>query len=421
MTSPLRSARPRPGRYRILALLTSAQLGSAVIQQGFGVMAPFLVVQFGVSKTQLGVLFGGMFLGTATFAMLAGVLTDRLGERRMIAISAGLMTLALLVAASVPSFGWLVVAMTVFGIAYAASAPTGTRAILAWFDRDRGFAMAFRQTGVTLGGMTAALLLPFVTLHFGGYRSALLASAVLVAVPAALAVAVYRDPKHGRPRAPQSFVRLVRGLPAIARDRRVLAICGTAISLVSLQQALGGFLTITNVVVVGLSPTTAAAAFACAQGAATFGRLFWGWVSDRFFDGERIGLLAALSVLGAIAAFCVGSLRPETRLFAFPAAVLVGLGGAGWNGLQVAALGEIGGAERAGSVLGFALTVIFGASAVAPPVFGAIADRSSLDTAWFTFAGIALLGVIPPVWLHLTGSAVHRVRFFPGGARGTDD
>jgi MFS family permease len=396
------------GRYRVLALLTSAQIGAAIVQQGLGVLAPFFIAEFAISKAQLGVVFGSMFLGTAAFTALAGALTDRLGERRMIAISATLMTLSLVGAAAFESYPWLVTSMTLFGVAYASSAPAGTRAVLAWFDHNRGFAMSFRQTGVPLGGMVGALFLPFAALHFGGYRGALLASAVLVAVPAAVAVAIYREPVGEHPRARGHFVDILRELPVLARDPRLITIAAIAIAMVSLQQAMNGFLTVTNVNVVGLSPTTAALAFACAQGSATFGRLFWGWFSDRVLGGERIGLMGALAALGALSAFAVGSLTPATAALAIPAAMLIGLGAAGWNGIQVAALGEIGGARRAGSVMGLALTVIFGASAVAPVVFGALADRTSLDTAWFAFGAFALLGVLPPMWLRSYRRAAER-------------
>jgi ACS family hexuronate transporter-like MFS transporter len=388
-------------RYGILALLTSAQIGSAVIQQGIGVLAPFFIAEFAVSKAQLGVLFTAMFFGTTCFTLLAGALTDRLGERRMIALSGSLMTLALLNAALIENYTWLVASMALFGMSYAGSAPAGTRAVLAWFDRDRGFAMALRQSGVTLGGLVGALMLPFAALHFGGYRGAMLASAVLIAVPTLTVWIVYREPRDAQPHAARSFLTILREMPALARDPRLIAVAATAITLVSLQQAMNGFLTVTNVTVVGLSPTTAALAFGCAQGAATFGRLFWGWVSDRFLGGERIGLLGVLAVLASFAAFAVAWLTPQTAGLAIPVAMLIGVGAAGWNGLQVAALGEIAGPHRAGSVLGIALTVIFGASAVAPVVFGSIADHTSLAVAWRIFAAVALLGVVPPVWLRV--------------------
>lgn len=389
------------GRYNILALLTITQIGSAIIQQGFGVLAPLLIADFGITKAQLGVVFSSMFFGTTCFTALAGALTDRVGERRMIAISSGLMTFALMAAALVENYAWLVATLTLFGIAYAGAAPSGTRAVLAWFDRDRGFAMAFRQTGVTLGGLAGALILPFAAQYFGGYRGALIVSAILVAIPALVACLVYHDPVEDRPKSGQSFGQILREMPTLARDPRLIAIAGTAISLVSLQQAMSGFLTVTNVTVVGLSATTAAIAFACAMGSATAGRLFWGWFSDRFLDGERIGMLPFLALLGSVAALAVASLGPSNRGLAIPVAMLIGLGAAGWNGIQVAALGEIGGTRRAGSVIGIALTVIFGASAVAPVVFGTIADRTSLTTAWYVFAAFSLVGVIPPLWLKL--------------------
>lgn len=394
----------------MLALLTSAQVGSAVVQQGLGVLAPFFIAEFAISKAQLGVLFGSLFLGTATSTALAGALTDRLGERRMIAISATLMTIALVGAAAIENYAWLVTFIGLFGVAYAASAPAGTRAVFAWFDRNRGFAMSFRQTGVPLGGMVGALFLPFAALHFGGYRGALLASAVLVAVPAAVVVAIYREPVGEHPRERQPFGEILRELPALARDPRLITIASIAVVMVSLQQAMNGFLTVTNVSIVGLSPSMAALAFACAQGSATVGRLFWGWFSDRFLGGERIGLMGALAVLGAISAFAVGALTPAYAALAIPAALLLGIGAAGWNGIQVAAIGEIGGARRAGSTMGLVLTVIFGASAIAPVVFGALADRTSLDTAWFAFGAVALLGVLPPIWLrsHLRAAESRR-------------
>jgi hypothetical protein len=42
-----------------------------------------------------------------------------------------------------------------------------------------------------------------------------------------------------------------------------------------------------------------------------------------------------------------------------PAAALIGLFGAGWNGVMAAALAEIGGPERAASAVGLTLTFVF--------------------------------------------------------------
>jgi MFS family permease len=187
-------------RFRILAILTIAQVGASLVQQGFGVLAPFIIADFSLSKAAFGVLFSAMVLGTAAFTALAGAYADQLGERRTIALSGALMSLALLAAAAVENYLWLLGGMLLFGIAYAAQPSAGTRAVMAWFTHDRALAMSFRQTGVPLGGMLGALLLPLTALHFGGYRAALVFGAAAAAVSAAIVLLGYRPPADAPPR-----------------------------------------------------------------------------------------------------------------------------------------------------------------------------------------------------------------------------
>src|SRR6201996_7236357 len=180
-------------RWRVLALMTGAQAGASVVQQALGSLAPVLVATFALSKAQLGVVFTAIMLGSSAFTALAGALTDRWGERKMLLVAGALMTAGLLAAAAFVSYPWLVACMGIFGAGYAASTPAGGRAILTWFDRDRGFAMGVRQTGIPVGGLVGAVVLPFAALHFGGYRAAMLVAAALVIVSTATACIFYRE------------------------------------------------------------------------------------------------------------------------------------------------------------------------------------------------------------------------------------
>jgi sugar phosphate permease len=276
--------------------------------------------------------------------------------------------------------------------------PAGGRAILAWFDHDRGFAMGIRQTGVPIGGLLGAIVLPLVALHFGGYRAALLVAAVLVALPSALVVFAYRESAADRP-PPSTLAQMAGGMQRLARDPRLIVVTLTCMSLVVGQLALNGFLTVTAIQVVHVSQASASAAFAAAFVAATVARLFWGWYSDTYMRESRIVLLGVLSAFGAIASLAVALVGPSAAIMLFPAAIALGFFGAGWNGVMAAALAEIGGADRAGSAIGLTLTAIFTASAVGPLVFGSIADHTSLDTAWAVNAAVGILGVLPVLWL----------------------
>lgn len=379
-------------RWRVLALMTTAQAGASVVQQALGSLSPILVTTFDLSKAQLGIVFAAMMAGCAAFTAAAGVMTDRWGERRMVFVSGATMTLALLAAPLFPSYPWLVAMMTVFGAGYAASTPAGGRAVLAWFDRDRGLAMGIRQTGVPVGGTLGALTLPAVA-HLVGYRGAFVFAAVLVAVPTAIAYAGYRQAR-GDDGPPQSTASLLRGIRTLARDPRLIGVSLTCMILVSVQTSMNAFITVTAVTDVGVTAGVAALAFALAQGMAAVGRLSWGWASDRVFN-DRLVPLAIICVLAALATAVLGLLGRGALGPLFVAAALLGFSGAGWNGLMAAAMAEVGGTERAASALGLALTAIYGASAVAPALFGALADRTSLHASWTVMAVLALLAVIP--------------------------
>jgi MFS family permease len=298
----------------------------------------------------------------------------------------------------VPSYPWLVACLGLFGAGYAGSMPAGGRAILGWFDRDRGFAMGIRQTGVPLGGLIGAVVLPLSAAHLGGYRAALLIAAALVAVPTAIVCLVYREAPIDRP-PPTTFRQLISGMHRLARDPRLIAVTLTCMTLVIGQLALNGFLTVTAIQVLHVSPALAGSAFSCAFIAATMARLFWGWYSDKYMRESRIMLLGILSAFGAAASLAVAFLQPSSAMLLIPAALALGFFGAGWNGVMAAALAEIGGADRAGSAIGLTLTAIFAASAAGPLVFGAIADHASLSTAWMVNAAVGVLGVLPVLWL----------------------
>ena len=383
-------------RWRVLALMTTAQAGASLVQQALGSLSPILVATFALSNAQLGVVFSAILLGATCFTAISGALTDRWGERTMLLLSALVMTAALLGAASVVNYPWLVAMTSIYGAGYAASTPAGGRAILAWFDRDRGFAMGIRQTGVSIGGLIGSVAFPILAFH-GGYHAEFIFAALLVAFPSIVAYALYREARDDTVRA--TFADLARGMRALMRDSRLIGVTLTCMLLAANQFIVNAFLTITAVNVVGTSIHVAGFALAAAFIGAIVGRLGWGLVSDRYFRGDRLIPLAVICVLAGIAAGMLAFLTAGALLPLFFASVLLGLTASGWNGLMAAALSEIGGTERAASALGLGLTAIFAASAIAPSAFGLVVDRSSLGGAWAGVAVLSFVATTPVLWL----------------------
>jgi MFS family permease len=392
-------------RYGILALVTSAQAGAAVVQQGMGSLGPFFTSEFSLNRAQLGVIFGVLMVGCTVTVLASGVAVDAFGERRMILFSGLAMGVALIAATLVHSYWWLVGWMALAGAGYAAATPAGGRAVLLWFERNRGLAMGIRQMGVPIGGFVGALILPFLA-RAGGYRIALLVAAVLTTVPAILAAFLYRHPE-GHIHAIKRLDEVVRATLEVARDPRIRYVALTCMLLVTAQTNMLTFLVLTLVRDVKIDVVVAGAGLAFAQVGATAGRLGWGLVSDTVFKGDRMVPLMCASGLSALCIALVAFLPVGAVAYALLVSFFLGLGASGWNGLFTAAEVEIGGPDRAGSALGIALTGVFSMGIFAPPLFGLLADARGFPAAWLAQAAVVLMALVPAV---LARRAIARVR-----------
>jgi MFS family permease len=380
-------------RYGILALVTFAQAGASFVQQGFGSLGPFLTSEFALSRAQFGLMFGVLVGGAALATAASGIAVDAYGERRMILFSGLLMGGAIAAGALVHSYAWLIACMVVAGFGYAGATPAGGRAILAWFTRDRGLAMGIRQMGVPIGGFFGALLLPLLA-NGGGYRLALVVAGIVTALPSVAAALWYREPE-GTALSSRKLRHLLQTMWEVARDPRVIYVMLTSMVLVSSQANMLTFLVLTLVRDTHLAIAVAGGALALAQIGASAGRLAWGYLSDTVFAGDRIVPLMYSCLLAALSAAAIAFIPDHSIAFALGVAFVLGVSASGWNGLFSAAEVEIGGPERAGSALGVALTGVFTASLVSPPLFGALADAHGFAIAWNAQAAFVLVGLAP--------------------------
>ncbi|MDE2571456.1 MAG: MFS transporter [bacterium] len=384
-----------PSAYAMLALMTQAQLGASVIQQGLGALAPFFATAYGLSHASLGIAFAALAAGSATTTAISGVLVDRLGERRVVLWSGLVVGLFTIFAGAWRNYAYLTCALAAVGIGYGASTPAGGRAILLWFERGRGFAMGVRQTGVPLGGAVGAILLPFVAVHFG-YRGALAVGGVIGAATALFAYARYREPQ-GTKAEVRHTREIVSGMLDLAVQPRIVLLNLTGALLVSTQYASVTFLSV-YFIARHESLLLASTALAVFQLAAGLARLFWGMVSDRWFGGERTQPLILLCILCALTLWWLSAMPAAAPAYnALAIAAAVGACCGGWNGLFSALQAEIGGVSAAGSALGVGLTYLYGTGIVAPPLFGAVVDHFGFALAWQALAIVVALGAIPAV------------------------
>jgi MFS family permease len=257
------ASRPE-SRSRAIALMV-LPLGLSFILSMFlrsaaAVIAPAVRSELDLSATQLGALTAALFLGSAAMQLPAGLMLDRLGPRRTIALCQ--------LVGAVGAASMLVVT-DVYGLALAwfamgvgiAPVYMGMIVLYArWLPRDRlAQASAF---SVAIGGMGFLLSsAPFAAASVWlGWRLAMASVGGLALLFSLLVYALVRDRPPDMPPPegpPETLFGVVRGLLSVMSDRRIYMLAAMAAMSFSTIMAVrslwvGPFLT--DVYALGISP-----------------------------------------------------------------------------------------------------------------------------------------------------------------------
>ena len=379
-------------RWTILLLATLVQVGVSILQQAPAALGPVLIRDLDLSRAQIGLLSSAIWSGMLLGMLPVGLLIDRHGERRLIVAGVTAMALLVLWATQLRAFVLLLILFLLASIGAASSAPGGSKAIAAWFPSSRrGGAMGIRQTGVTIGGLAAAFLLPPVAVRFG-WEAALGLGAGVTLVTVLLFALFYRELPDVVDEDAGSYPPRVP-LGSIVRDRAFLATTGYAFVLMGVQGSAASYLALSLHEEVGLSVVAAGAFLAVFQVGGIAGRIGWGVVSDKIGRRGPVMLLVGLVAMGsclAMASVGEGTVIPLVAALAF----LLGLSAMGWNGLYLTRLSESVPMHAAATAMGASLTIAFVGMFLASPLFGLAADLTgTYGASWLGLAGWTVVGI----------------------------
>jgi predicted MFS family arabinose efflux permease len=249
--------------------------------------------------------------------------------------------------------------------------------------------MGIKQTGLTLGGLTAALTMPPLALHLG-WRRALVSAGALSLVSALLVGVVYRTPAALSASRAAEWPRIAE-LGMFFRRPGVVIVFVSGFALSIAQSSVLAYLALYAKETFAVSAVAAGQFLALAQVGGTGSRLAWGAVSDRFFGGRRRPGVMINALVGAIAyaLFALGQGLPAA--LAIPLAIVAGAGAFGWVGLYFALVAEVGGARYAGLLTGVAVAFSWSGVLVGPPIFGLMLEATGSYTApWLILAAIGV-------------------------------
>jgi sugar phosphate permease len=374
-------------RYRwvILGAGTFAQSTFSASSVGIAALAPALRSHYHLTLGQVGIALGAVFFGMMPTLLPWGLLTDRIGERAVIAVGLGGAGVAMCAASLTKSFVALVVLLIVFGALGSSINAASGRAVMGWFAAgQRGLALGIRQAAVPVGAATAAATLPWLAAN-GNPAPAFLALGIASLIGATVGAVLMRE-------APASAEPGPAGAGRPFTDRRTWLLAGGSSFFVVAQIALTSYSVLFLHQHRGLSTHAAALALAAMNVLGIGARIGAGRWSDSV--RSRIGPLRVIGLLIAASTAAVGLLVDAPLAVLVPALVAAGVVSLSWNGVAFTAAAETAGPARSGAALGFQQTVLGVFVTIAAPAFAALVSATSWRVAFLAAATLPVLGVL---------------------------
>jgi sugar phosphate permease len=380
-------------RYRWVILATGAVGAGAfsALRMGLPALGPALRSEYGLSLGEIGLAFAAVTGGGMVTLVPWGALTDRIGERPVMASGLGGCAVALVGASLATTYPALLAALLIAGMFGASATGASGRAVMGWFARDqRGFALGIRQMALPLGGALASLTLPSI-IDAHGLSAAFIALAGLSFTAAVAAAALMRDP----PPSPDRRPALIN--PPPMRDARLWRLGAGGALLVCAQASMLGFIVLFLHDARDVSAARAAAALGALQIVGALVRIVAGRRSDR--EGLRIAPMRRIAARNTVLLAAVGALATGPGVLLYPLLAFAAISTMSWNGLAFTAAAEISGRARAGTAMSLQNTLISVGGVAAPSAFGLLVEATSWTAAYavLALAPLAAFAVLAPL------------------------
>jgi sugar phosphate permease len=400
----------RAHRWKVLGVGFAANASFAAAFYGIPTTAVFIRSGYQIETTHLGLVLGAMGLGTALSELPWGLLTDRLGDRKVLLSGLGLTGvvlgwLALFVAplsGHVPSFTLLTASLLLVGLIGGSVNGSSGRAVMAWFkDGERGFAMSIRQTALAAGGAIGALILPS-TAAVAGFQAVYSVLAALCLVTTFFVwLWLHESPV-------EELISPATTRPSENPARGPLRngqVWRTAFGLGALNIPPVAVLTFAAVFLNDfghLSLAAISASIVAVQIGAVIARIWSGRFTDRrknrrsFLKACALVTAALYGLLSILVAAV--SAMPQQSSILIPVIVLTlvagGITASCWHGIAFTELATIAGMKHVGTALGLGNTFAFGAYFLAPLAIPYVLGTCNWTCVWAMTVSFALIAFV---------------------------
>lgn len=355
---------------KVSLAVSLAMITATTVPYAIAVLAPILVLELGLTATEIGI-FGSVTLLVATvLASAAGTVVDRIGARTMMAFLHITYVVSLLALAKAQSFAGLLVGAVAAGLAMSLSNPVTNQTVSSRIRPEHwGIVIGTKQAGGQLSNVLVGLGLPAITVMWG-WRVALVSFCALAPIGLASTASL-------RPDRRPTDRRVAIDTPAPIADATRRAIRRLHFFGLVTGTGMGAFLYFLPIYVVeefAATPALAGAVAATGAAVGTIARFLWGPAAGTFRDPQF-----ALTLISWCAACAMGLLALAGSVgFALVWLAVVLLGGSGLAFVTPAMLAvmRLAGAESTGVASGRFMRTVYAGGMVGPLMFGWIIDMT---------------------------------------------
>lgn len=382
--------------WRMLGWLFATQVLVAFVGRSLAPLGVLIGEDLSLSKAQIGMLPAALFFGQMVASIPAGLLADRVESRKLLLMLSLCLGLGFLLTTVSFSFVFVLILIAVGGLGYGTMHPASNKGILYWFEaRKRGTAMGIKQMGVTFGSaLSALLLLPIASIW--GWRTALIGAAILLMIVGVLAFRFYHEPvtqdeeNHSGDR-----IHFLSSLLKMFKHKPLLLVSIGATGLNGSQMMLNTYLVLFAYQKLNFSLFLSGILLVISEVSGSFGRVGWGIISDRLFNGRRIIILMIIATITACVSFAVAVLPAHTPFWAMvPVTIIFGFCVSGFNGIWMNVATELVPREQAGAASGFSIMVGSWGTIIGPPLFGFIVDKTGDFSFGWLFLSLIMVVVM---------------------------
>lgn len=384
--------------WKMLAWLFVAQVSVAFIGRSLAPLGLLIGADLSLSMAQIGMLPAALFLGQSVASIPVGYFTDLIGSRRVLLMLSICLGLSFLLMTFSSTFLVVLFLIALGGIGYGSMHPASNRGIIYWFTPNkRGTAMGIKQMGVTFGSALSALLLLPLASEWG-WRPVLLGACLLLIIIGFLAFLFYKDPpavKNTTGLKSKEPSQLLPSIYAMFKNKALILISICAMGLSGGQMALNTYLVLFAYERLEISLVLSGVLLVISEVSGSLGRIIWGIISDRLFEGKRIIVLIIISFFTVFLTLTVAFLPPGTSFWTMALiTVFLGFCMSGFNGIWMNTATELVPREQSGIASGFSIMLGSWGVIVGPPLFGFIVDKTGSFIFGWLFLAVVMVMVI---------------------------